>query len=52
MPYLDETRLAVKDYLETTLPEILLVESEGTYLLWLDCSGMGLNNAELHRFFI
>ena len=52
MPYLDETRLAVKDYLETTLPEILLVESEGTYLLWLDCRGMGLNNAELHRFFI
>ena len=21
-------------------------------MLWLDCRGMGLNNAELHRFFI
>ena len=52
MPYLDETRLAVKSYLESTLPEIVLVESKGTYLLWLDCRDMGLNDADLHRFFI
>ena len=29
-----------------------MVESEGTYLLWLDCRGMGLDDADLHRFFI
>jgi cystathionine beta-lyase len=52
MVYLDDTRLAVKDYLETSLPEMSLVESEGTYLLWLDCRAMAMSDAELHRFFI
>lgn len=52
MPYLDETRLAIKSYLEKVLPEVTLISSEGTYLLWLDCRAMGLSDTELHRFFI
>jgi len=52
MVYLNDTRIAVKDYLEQNLPEISLIDSEGTYLLWLDCRAMGLSDAELKRFFI
>ena len=52
MVYLDGTRLAVKAYLEESLPEITLIESEGTYLLWLDCRAMGMTDTALHRFFI
>jgi cystathionine beta-lyase len=25
---------------------------EGTYLAWMDCSGLGLNNRALRRFFV
>lgn len=32
--------------------KIRFVPPQGTYLAWLDCSGMGLSNRELRRFFI
>ena len=32
--------------------KVRFVEPEGTYLAWLDCSGMGLSSSELRRFFI
>jgi cystathionine beta-lyase len=31
---------------------IALIKPEGTYLLWLDCRKLGLNDKELKRFFI
>ncbi len=52
MSYLDETRLAVNAYFESSLPTIKVIASEGTYLLWLDCRNMNMTDAELHRFFI
>lgn len=33
--------------LRERIPEIGLVEPEGTYLAWLDCSGLGLSDEEL-----
>ena len=33
----------VRDYLREKLPEIRLVEPEGTYFAWLDCSALGLD---------
>lgn len=54
--YLRQTRDYVAEYLATHLPEIRLVEPEGTYLLWLDCSalkaGLGINDAQLRHFFV
>lgn len=38
--YLEENRKFVKAYLEEYLPEICLIEPEGTYLLWLDSGAM------------
>ena len=34
--------------LESELPQIRLVEPEGTYFAWLDCSGLGLDKARLN----
>lgn len=38
------------DALETLDMGIHFAKPEGTYLLWLDCRGMGLSNEEMHRF--
>ena len=32
------------------MPKIKLVEPEGTYLVWLDCSELGLDAGGLERF--
>lgn len=50
--YLTENRNFVQKYLEENIPEITLVEPEGTYLLWLDCSGLGLDDDELEHMMI
>lgn len=50
--YLRDTRDCVQAYLTEHLPQIKLIPSEGTYLLWLDCRGLNLNDAELKRFFV
>ena len=34
------------------IPEIKVCVPEGTYLLWLDCVGLGLKNEELNQFFL
>ncbi|MCM3749185.1 pyridoxal phosphate-dependent aminotransferase [Paenibacillus pasadenensis] len=33
-------------------PEIRTVLPEGTYLLWLDCRGLGMDDRDLYRFFM
>lgn len=54
--YLQKTRDFVGEYLATHLPEIRLIESEGTYLLWLDCHelmlALGINDMQLRHFFV
>ena len=37
----------VRSFLAENLPQIKLVEPEGTYFAWLDCSGLGLTKEEL-----
>ena len=39
----------VKKYTEEHLPGVTLIDSEGTYLLWLDFRGTGLDADELDR---
>lgn len=50
--YLAGTRDFVRDYLGQYLPQIRLVEPEGTYLLWLDCRETGMDDAQLREFFV
>jgi cystathionine beta-lyase len=42
----------MKKYIDEYLPEIKMTEPEGTYLVWLDCSGLGLGVEELDDFII
>ena len=37
----------VRDYLAEHLPQLKLVEPEGTYFAWIDCSALGLTPAAL-----
>ena len=42
----------LRDYLREHLPQIRLVEPQGTYFAWLDCSGLGLDCAALNQLVI
>ena len=46
--YLRENLAFTRSYLQEKLPEIKLVEPEGTYFAWLDCSALGLTCEELN----
>ncbi len=45
--YLEGNIAYVNNFLVQNLPEVKLVEPEGTYLLWLDFHGTGLSNNEV-----
>lgn len=50
--YLKKNLDYVRSFINEKLPEIKLVEPEGTYLVWLDCSGLGLTYKELEKLVI
>lgn len=52
MLYLCDTRDEAERFLAAHLPAIRLIPTEATYLLWLDCRGLGMTDAELKRFFV
>lgn len=52
LDYLAGTRNQVREFLQQHLPAIKLIEPEGTYLLWLDCRAMGLDDKQLSDFFV
>ena len=45
--YLEENVSITRAYLKEHLPSLHLVEPEGTYLLWIDCSKTGLSDEDL-----
>lgn len=50
--YLLDNLNFLRDYLETNIPQIKLIEFEGTYLIWLDCSALGFEDKELEKFIV
>lgn len=50
--YLRENLAFLRDYLLENLPQIQLVEPEGTYFAWLDCSGLGLTQRALNDLIV
>jgi cystathionine beta-lyase len=54
--YLQKTRDFVGEFLAAHVPEIRLIQPEGTYLLWLDCralmTALGFNDVQLRHFFV
>ncbi|KAB7706949.1 putative C-S lyase [Bacillus aerolatus] len=55
-PWLDEAieyirgnvRL-VKEFIESELPELTVIEPEGSYLVWIDCRKLGLSDEDLMK---
>ena len=50
--YLQQTRDFVIAYVSEHLPRVHAIVPEGTYLIWLDCRELGLDDAALKQFFI
>ena len=48
--YLENNLNFVRDYLKNKINKIKLIEPEGTYLIWLDCSKLNLSDKELNDF--
>ena len=58
-PWLEQCRNYLRDnldylrgFLAEHIPQIRLVEPEGTYFAWLDCSGLGLSCRELNDLIV
>ncbi|MCA1741130.1 MAG: PatB family C-S lyase, partial [Bacteroidales bacterium] len=52
MQYVQANVDLVMDFCREHLPQIKPVRPEATYMIWLDCRGMGLDGAGLHKFFV
>lgn len=52
MAYLAGNIRFVRDFLSREIPEIIPNDPEGTYLIWLDCSALEMDDAELSRFMV
>ncbi|ERK56852.1 MULTISPECIES: MalY/PatB family protein [Oscillospiraceae] len=50
--YLEKNVDFLRTYLKEKMPKIKLVEPEATYLMWLDCSELGISGDELANFLI
>lgn len=51
MEYLEGNKDYIVRFIRERIPQIRLAEPEATYLLWLDCRGLGLAQEELKKFF-
>lgn len=47
--YLAANLSFVREFLKENIPQIKLVEPQGLYLVWLDCSALGLSCGELEK---
>lgn len=52
MVYLQANLDFTLDFFAKRIPEIKVIEPQGTYLLWLDCRKLGLDDTALRKFMI
>lgn len=50
--YIWENVCYIRRFVEEKLPQIHIVEPQGTYLLWLDCTGLGLTPEGLEELLL
>ena len=48
--YVFDNKKTVEEFVKAEIPQISVVQSEATYLLWLDCSGVTVSAAELTKY--
>ncbi|KAF0092007.1 MAG: cystathione beta-lyase [Fusobacteria bacterium] len=49
MTYLEDNKNYVLNYIKKYLPQISVIEPEGTYMLWMDFRSLGLRDEQLHN---
>jgi cystathionine beta-lyase len=52
LDYIDQNIEFVKEYCREMIPEIIPVQPEATYMIWLDCRKFGMTGKELQNFFV
>lgn len=52
LAYLDGNFAFIKEYCDANIPKIKPSVPDATYLVWLDCRELGMDNEELRRFMI
>ncbi len=52
LDYIDHNIDFVEDYCRKMIPEIIPVQPEATYMIWLDCRKFAMTGKELQHFFI
>lgn len=50
--YVQDNKRFLQKYIQENLPEVKITDSQATFLIWLDCRGMGMNEEELRNFFV
>ncbi len=51
LEYIQDNFKYLDEYFNEKIPELELTKGEGTYLAWVNCSGLGLRSIELQDFF-
>jgi len=52
LDYIDNNVEFVKNYCNKMIPEIIPVQPEATYMIWLDCRKLGMLRKDLQNFFV
>ncbi|MBN2480682.1 MAG: PatB family C-S lyase [Bacteroidales bacterium] len=50
--YLKGNIMLINDFIHKHIPEIHVIHTQATYLVWLDCHGLGLDHKGLNEFMI
>jgi cystathionine beta-lyase len=50
--YLSKNLDFVREFLKANLPQLKLIEPQGTYLIWIDCRALGLSERELKNLIV
>jgi len=51
LAYLQKNLNFTLRYFKENIPQITVIKPQGTYLVWLDCRGLGMDNQALRKFF-
>ncbi len=52
LEYVDKNISYAVEYFRKRIPEIIPVQPEATYMVWLDCNRLGMKGKELQDFFV
>jgi cystathionine beta-lyase len=52
MSYLSENLDILEDFLHKHIPQVKMLRPEATFLVWLDCRELGMDDETLNRFFL